>query len=66
MSYSGIGSRTINQAISRLRRKHVLNGNYPDFAYEERVRNFSKCLMFVGINAIEGDILEFGISKGAA
>ncbi len=66
MSYSGIGSRTINQAISRLRRKHVLNRNYPDFAHEERVQNFSKCLMFVGINAIEGDILEFGVSKGTS
>ncbi len=66
MSYSGIGSRTINQAISRLRRKQVMNRHYPDFAHEERVQNFSKCMMFVGINAIEGDILEFGVSKGAS
>ena len=66
MSYSGIGSRTINKAISRLRRKHVLNRNYPDFAYEERVRNFSKCLMFIGIMQLKGTFWNSVLGKAAA
>jgi len=31
---------------------------------KEKSRHFSRCIEFIGFNGIEGDILEFGVSRG--
>ncbi|NIR53129.1 hypothetical protein GWO43_31200 [candidate division KSB1 bacterium] len=48
-----------------VRRRLTAKRFFYDYEYDENLRHFCKCLQFIRGNRIEGDILEFGVFRGA-
>ena len=42
----------------------VVSRGYPGNNWAAKAAHFARCLEFIGVNGIEGDILEFGVSRG--
>lgn len=49
-----------------VRRRLAVNGFLYDYEYDEHLRHFCKCFQFIKGNRMQGDILEFGVFRGAS